>query len=99
MVKYAIESTIESLYEGNAMDEKEQELMKTETNGDIQKNESDGYHHLSKAKSNKSGFFHNVSIKTPGVNQITNVQVNVAPEPEENPVSGCFRAILSCIKK
>lgn len=100
MPKYVVESTIESYYGGDDMkDEKEVPEIQADTDGTMEEVKSDGLYHRSKAKSDKNGFFHNVKIKQPGVNQITNVQVNVAPEKsDDDPVTGCFRAVWKCLR-
>ena len=54
------------------------------------------HEYQSKAVSHKNRLFHHVSGKQNGVQQNVNVSVNV--QKDDDPVTGCFRAMLNCFK-
>lgn len=60
--------------------------------------ESRHVHHKSEAIHSNRGFFHNVRVDNRGVSQVTNVRVKVEPAKDDDPVTGCFKAIFKCIK-
>lgn len=50
------------------------------------------------SSSDSNRFFHQSSLKTAGINQTTNVTVNVQPKGEDC-MSGCFSGIAKCFGK
>lgn len=74
----------------------------TESDGDDIKEESDSldgkHYHRSEASSDKNGFFHRVKHHHKGIKQVTNVNVKIEQHTDDG-CSGCFKAIISCLKR
>lgn len=99
-MRYTIHSIIETKYTGgSAMDDQLEER----TSGDLVDQKSDSgnepsRHHRSEAKGSKDGFFHQVKHKHRGVQQVTNVNVEIRQDSDAG-CSGCFKAIASILKR
>ena len=89
-MSYTVKSVIEMHTEGCAMLQHESSSSDAEM-----KEEKTDNSYRSEAKSNGQGFFHQVKSRHRGINQTTNVNVNIQ---QDDALTGCFKSIFKCLK-
>lgn len=112
-MKYVISSTIDNYITVTgdaAMKNKKhsQPVIKSESNGELAESKSlsddekeldaNTFHHRSEATTSKKGMFHRVKMDHNGVQQITNVNVQIEQAKEDDAVTGCFKSLFKCLK-
>jgi hypothetical protein len=101
-MKYTIHSIIESEYaERNPMNNCESKI-EHDSSGSLEEKtelpDANTTRHTSEAKSDQNRFFHRVRVDRHGVSQVTNVTVQIQPDKQDDPCTGCFKMLIKAFK-